>query len=215
MANSGSRKSDPDADLDVSLDLPKKKGSGGWGRALAVFIALVIVALVVVGAMRKHEADVAREQRVAERSQKLTLMGTQLLAAVNKVQAGDTKAGVEALTKAAGDLSVMASDADANGDTEDQQLLQTRHQTVDKAAKDLAIKQDALTKELVNSLQVAGSALGGVAKPGEKGQKPGAATGPAAATPAPATPAATAAPPALPAPPAVTPPAPPPPPAKR
>jgi hypothetical protein len=184
------------------LDLPRKKGSGPWGSAFAVLLAIVIVVLVVVGAMRKHEADVARAQRVADRSQKLTLMGSQLLAAVNKVQAGDTKAGVEALTKAGSDLSLMAADADNNGDTEDLQLLQGRQQSVQKAAKELAAKQDELTKELVGTLQAAGSSLGGVSKSGEKGQKPGAATGPAAATPA-----ATSA--ALPAPPAVTPPAPP------
>jgi hypothetical protein len=199
MANSDSRKSD--ADLDVSLEAPKKKSSR-WGSVLALLLGVLIVVFVISAYVYRQKEEADRLAREQARTAQVSLLGTEIMGAIPKVQAGDTRAGVEMLRKASGKLKSIVAEADAAGDdNQDIALLRQRQVTLDKAALELSAQQDALTKALVESLQTAGGNLGGVSK-NVKGGAP--ATGPAAAVPAPAIPApppakAAAPPPAVPA----------------
>lgn len=217
-------------DLDVSLEpVLRKKSGAGWGTVVIVLVLIVTVALLALAYQRGvQRAAQERADRENLRSMGQQKIGTDLLAAADKVKAGDFKAGVKALNDAALAVASLVQEAEAAGDTEAADILKIRQVALDAAKKKLADQQaaiDAIMAEAVAALESEATAVSGgrvrpaptpEAAPAAPAETPAPPAPPGAAPPVPAPPApapAPAPPAPAPAPPAATvPPAPPPPP---
>ncbi|HEY3397229.1 MAG TPA: hypothetical protein VGM19_06155 [Armatimonadota bacterium] len=185
----------------------RKKGGRGSLLVVVILIAVVVVvALMYTMNQKRLAAQREADQRQQMRTLETTRLGTDLLAALAQVQAGDLLAGETALDKGIKSLNSMILDAEANKDTEAVGLLQTKKAGLESAKKKLVEQREALQALVTDQLTgLAKTVSDGQAKAPAATEAPAGAEAPGSPTPVPApaapdTGAAAAPAPALPAP---------------